>query len=168
MNNVKKSMPAAARLRSIVVTSLVAAIGIAGVASPASASGGHAKDEIAFTAHAYLTPQADGTSRVVLVGDSCTLSADGGAANQCSLAGYGTQWPDGSGTARAVVISRDRVIVFDEVIAATGPATGIATGSVQEVGAGGVRSGTFTAPFSLAPTSDPNVLLDSGTISVRH
>ena len=164
----RRPFTASRRTLRVALAALVAASGMAASTGVASAAGSHVKDEITFTSHAYLTPQPDGTSRVVMLADSCTLKADGGAAMPCKLVAWGTVNPDLSGEAEAVVTTRDRVIYFDEVFSPTGPASGLGTGTVKEYGPNGLKRGTFTAPYELAPTADPNVLLDWGTISITH
>ena len=153
--------------RRLAVATLVASTAVAGSAAAASAAV-HKTDEVAFAGKVYLTPQADGSSKAVLVADSCTLKADGGPAKACSFVVYGTIKADGSGSAKAVLTTSDRVIVMDETFVATGPTTGLGTGTAKEIGINGVKSATFTAPFQLAPTSNPNVLLDWGTITITH
>jgi hypothetical protein len=156
-------------LRRIALASIVAATATAATAGAAGASvAAHKTDHIDFASHAYLTPQPDGSSRVQLVADTCSIKSDGGAAKPCWLTATGTLHADGTGVAKAVVVTADRVITFDESFVPTGPASGLGSGTVKEIGLGGLKGGTFTAPYQLAPTADPNVLLDWGTITVTH
>ena len=63
------------------------------------------------------------------------------------------------------------MIHLDETFTWTGPTTLLGTGLVSEVrtGSRGDRTaGTFIGEFTTAPTDDPNVLLDWGSIRVTH
>ena len=144
-------------------TGMAATTGVAGAAVTA-----HHQDDINFTSHVYVAPQADGTSRVTMIGDTCTLTPDDGAQQVCRITSTGTLNPDGSGVAKATVATAGRVISFDEVFVPNWPGAGIGSGSVVEHGAGGPLAGTFTAWFSYTPTDVPNVLLDWGQIRVTH
>ena len=159
------------RLRGTIVAASIAALAATGMAATTGAAGAaasHTTDAITFTSHAHLTAQSDGTSKAVLVSDSCTLKFDGGAPTPCTLVAAGTIGSNG-GTATAVVTSKYGAIFLDEVFAPTGPTTSIGHGSVKEIYPRvGVLDGTFTAAFEVAPTADQNVLLDWGTITVTH
>jgi hypothetical protein len=161
-----RSFTIAPKTLRVALATVAATTGMAATSGVAAAAD-HGQDEITFTSHVYVAPQGDGSSRVVLIGDTCTLQADGGAAEACRISAVGRLQADGTGTAKAVVSTSDRVLQIEENFSSTG-GTGIGWGPVKEVGAGGPILGWFTAEFNFAPTEDPNVLYDWGTIHVTH
>ncbi len=144
----------------IAVTGLSTA-GVAHAATP------HTTDVITYTSHAYLTPPGAGPGRFVVVGDTCSLESDGGPAIPCTVVGYGTVTPTG-GTGRAIVTSRRGVIVLDETYEFTSPTTLVGKGNATEIRGGERLTGTWIGYFVATPTAVPNVLLDSGVMTVTH
>jgi len=150
---------------------LVAATAIGSGAGAASADESeHLGDQILFTSHVRLTPPRDGQpGRFALVSDTCSHVATDSVAVPCTFVASGTV--GATGEARGVVTSEFGVIRLDETYTFTSPTTLIGSGPVTEVrtGAGGARmTGTFVGQFTSAPTDDPNVLLDWGSIVVTH
>jgi hypothetical protein len=139
--------------------------------APAAESNQVVSDVVTYTSHAYLTPPSAGApGRFVLIGDTCQLKSDGESPVSCTIVGAGTVTPTG-GQARAVITSREGVITLNETYVFTGPTTSSGEGSALEVDIadrGAVTHGTFTGDFVTAPTANPNVLLDRGTITVRE
>lgn len=125
---------------------------------------------VSFTSHVYLSPVTPGQPRrFTIVGDSCQLVAGGEDAIPCTITIAGTVAP-GGGQARGAITSARSVITLDETFVFTGPTTSAGRGTatvVDRAGSAGVRFGTFTAGFTTAPTPNPNVLLDTGTVTVR-
>lgn len=126
-------------------------------------------DVLTFSSHAILTPPGPNPDHFALVSDTCSLKSDGGPASPCVTAASGTLSPTG-GVSRAVVASAGAIIILDETYVLTGPNTAHGSGSATRIDArtGARETGTFTADFTTAPTGDPNVLLDSGTVTVTY
>lgn len=159
----------ARRTARLALAAVVATTGMATTSAVAGAAvPGHHQDDINYTYHVYVAPQGDGSSRVVLIGDTCTLTPDDLAQKPCKMSAVGTLNADGSGVAKATVSTAGHVIKFDETFVPNGPGAGIGFGPVVEVGAGGPTPGTFTAAFTYAPSDAPNVLLGWGQIRVTH
>jgi hypothetical protein len=126
-------------------------------------------DVVTFTGRTVLGPAgAEGARPFVIVSDACQLVSDGESATSCHVFTAGALGSTGSGTARAVVISNDGVIVLDVTFQPTGPTTGTATGTGTEFDTTGVTPVTFTSLFSNTPTDNPNVLSHEATVVVRE
>lgn len=140
------------------------------MSSPATAADNTAvSDTVTFTGHARFVPvSVGGGSPFVLTSDSCQVASDGEPTVPCWLVATGTERPDGTGSISGVIASQDGVLFVTGPIQPTGPTTGVVTGTGTEADDSGTNPTTFTAPFAITPTSDPNVHLDQGTIVVSE
>jgi hypothetical protein len=158
------------RLAAVVAGFCVSGATLLAISSPAAAADGTAvSDVVTFAGRATLVPlTVGGGSPFILTSDSCQVASDGEAPVPCSLVATGTLLPNGTGTAVGVVASNDGVIFLNEAFQPTGPDTGVGSGTGTEADDSGTNPITFTASFRTAPTSQPNVLLDAGSIIVRE
>jgi hypothetical protein len=144
---------------------LIAAAELASIAGPASATTG-VTDVITFTSHVYLTPPPPGgVGHFVIVSDTCQLQPTGAPAVPCTFVGAGTVTATG-GTAVGVVTSSRGTIILNETYVFTSPTTLHGSGPATKISGGRRTVGTFTGDFVAIPTSNPNVLLDTGTFVV--
>ncbi len=145
----------------IATTGLVATTGVAGATTV-----GQVTDVVTLSGRVFLTPAVAGTGRFVFLSDTCVVTSASQQPVPCSFVGSGTVTATG-GEARGVVTSRNGVILLDETYVFTGPTTAHGTGTARSIKRGGPTAGTFTADLISTTTGNPNVLLQTGTITVR-